>query len=104
MPGPDELKTIARRVIGDLSRERPVRVDLTSEDFDRLVERMKGFTELEAERAITRTVLREGALTRSGLEAMVEIKKELLQKDGLLEYIAPEENLAEVGGFRTLKD
>jgi SpoVK/Ycf46/Vps4 family AAA+-type ATPase len=104
LPGPDELKTIARRVIADLARERPVRVDLTPEDFDRLVERMKGFTELEAERAITRTVLRDGALTRSGLEAMVEIKKELLQKDGILEYVAPEENLAEVGGFRSLKD
>jgi MoxR-like ATPase len=103
LPGPDELKAIAQRVVAHLSRQRPIRMDLTSADFDRLVERMKGFTELEAERAITKTVLRDGALSRSGLEAMVEIKKELLQKEGILEYIAPEENLAEVGGFRNLK-
>jgi SpoVK/Ycf46/Vps4 family AAA+-type ATPase len=103
LPGPDELKAIAQRVVADLSRQRPIRVDLTPADFDRLVERMRGFTELEAERAITKTVLRDGALSRNGLEAMVEIKKELLQKEGILEYIAPEENLAEVGGFRNLK-
>jgi len=103
LPGPDELKAIAQRIVADLSRRRPVRVDLAPADFDRLVERMKGFTELEAERAITKTVLRDGALSRSGLEAMVEIKKELLQKEGILEYVAPEENLAEVGGFRNLK-
>jgi SpoVK/Ycf46/Vps4 family AAA+-type ATPase len=103
LPSPDELKAIAQRVVADLSRRRPVRMDLAPDDFDRLVERMKGFTELEAERAITKTVLRDGALSRSGLEAMVEIKKELLQKEGILEYIAPEENLAEVGGFKNLK-
>src|SRR5215475_11771209 len=103
LPGPDELKAIAQRVVADLSRRRPVRVDLVPADFERLVERMKGFTELEAERAITRTILRDGALSRSGLEAMVEIKKELLQREGILEYVAPEENLAEVGGFRNLK-
>jgi len=103
LPSADELKTITRRVVADLSRLRPVRIDLAPDDFDQLVERMKGFTELEAERAITKTVLRDGALSRSGLEAMVEIKKELLQKEGILEYLAPEENLAEVGGFRNLK-
>jgi len=103
LPSAEELKAIAGRVVADLSRRRPVRMDLAPDDFDRLVERMKGFTELEAERAITKTVLRDGALSRSGLEAMVEIKKELLQKEGILEYIAPEENLAEVGGFRNLK-
>jgi len=103
LPGPDELKAIAQRVVADLSRQRPIRVDLTPADFDQLVDRMRGFTELEAERAITKTVLRDSALTRSGLEAMVEIKKELLQKEGILEYIAPEENLAEVGGFSNLK-
>ena len=103
LPGPDELKANAERVVADLSRQRPIRVDLTPADFDQLVERMRGFTELEAERAITKTVLRDGVLSRSGLEAIVEIKKELLQKEGILEYIAPEENLAEVGGFRNLK-
>jgi SpoVK/Ycf46/Vps4 family AAA+-type ATPase len=103
LPGPDELKAIAQRVVADLSRQRPIRVDLTPADFDQLVDRMRGFTELEAERAITKTVLRDGVLSKSGLEAIVEIKKELLQKEGILEYIAPEENLAEVGGFRNLK-
>src|SRR5262245_7988697 len=103
LPSPEALKAIAQRVVAELSRLRPVRVDLAPDDFDRLIERMKGFTELEAERAITKTVLRDGALSRGGLEAMVEIKKELLQKEGILEYIAPEENLAEVGGFRNLK-
>jgi SpoVK/Ycf46/Vps4 family AAA+-type ATPase len=103
LPSVEELKTIATRVLKSLSRERPVKVELTPEDFGRLVERMKGFTAFEAERAITKAIMADHALTKADFELIIDLKKQLLQKDGVLEYIAPEENLAEVGGFKNLK-
>lgn len=103
LPSVEELKALATRVLKTLSRERPVRVELTPEDFGRLVERLKGFTAFEAERAITKAIMADHALTKADFEVIVDLKKQLLQKDGVLEYIAPEENLAEVGGFKNLK-
>jgi len=104
LPSTEELRAIARKVIETLSREAPVRVELSAEEFDRMVERMSGLTAFEAERALTKVILRDRALRHDDLELLVETKKELLKKEGLLEYLAPEENLAEVGGFDVLKD
>ena len=76
---------------------------LSSADLDRLVDRLRGFTAFEAERAITRAILRDNTLDAKDVDFIVELKKEMLRKDGVLEYVSPEENLAEVGGFKHLK-
>ena len=60
-------------------------------------------TTFEAEKAITSAVLRDLALTKDDLRFVVELKKELLAKDGLLEFVVPDGALDTVGGFTTLK-
>jgi SpoVK/Ycf46/Vps4 family AAA+-type ATPase len=103
LPGADELKRIVTQAIVACERDGPVKVELPAADLDRLVERLRGFTAFEAERAVTRAIVKNRSLGARDIETIVEIKKELLKKDGVLEYIAPEENLAEVGGFENLK-
>src|SRR5688500_18162605 len=103
LPGPDELKRIVTQAISACERDGPGKVELPAADLDRLVERLRGFTAFEAERAVTRAILKNRSLGARDIETIVEIKKEMLKKDGVLEYVAPEENLAEVGGFETLK-
>ena len=103
LPGADELKRIVKQAIEACQREGPVKVELPPADLERLVERLRGFTAFEAERAVTRAILKNRSLGARDIETIVEIKKELLKKDGVLEYISPEENLAEVGGFANLK-
>jgi SpoVK/Ycf46/Vps4 family AAA+-type ATPase len=103
LPGADELKRIVKQAIESCQRDGPVRVELAPADLDRLVERLRGFTAFEAERAITRAILKNRSLGARDIETIVEIKKDLLKKDGVLEYVSPEENLAEVGGFANLK-
>lgn len=102
LPTPEELKFLAKNVVRDLARQHSIKVELSDAEFDRLVEGLKGFTFFEAERAVTRAVLDDLALTRSDLDLIVEIKKELLEKEGILEY-APPEDMAGVGGLKNLK-
>ncbi len=97
LPGPDELKSVVRRVVTDCARAHPVAMALSPADLDRLVDRLRGFTAFEAERAITRAILRDNTLDAGDIDLIVEIKKEMLRKDSVLEYVSPEENLAEVG-------
>ena len=103
LPGADELKRLVKRVVAECSRERPVSMGLSAADLDRLVDRLRGFTEFEAERAITQAILRDNTLDARDIDFIIELKKEMLRKDGVLEYVSPEENLAEVGGFKNLK-
>jgi hypothetical protein len=103
LPGADELKSVVKHVVAECSRERPVSVGLSAADLDRLVDRLRGFTAFEAERAVTQAILRDNTLDAKDIAFIVELKKEMLRKDGVLEYVSPEENLAEVGGFKNLK-
>src|SRR5215813_9878352 len=103
LPSADELKSVVKRVIAECSRERPVSVGLSPTDLDRLVDRLRGFTAFEAERAVTQAILRDNTLDARDIDFIVELKKDMLRKDGVLEYVSPEENLAEVGGFKHLK-
>ncbi len=103
LPGPEELKRAVKRVVAECSRQRPVSMGLSPADLDRLVDRLRGFTEFEAERAVTQAILRDNTLDAKDIDLIVEIKKEMLRKDSVLEYISPEENLAQVGGFKNLK-
>jgi SpoVK/Ycf46/Vps4 family AAA+-type ATPase len=102
VPGRDELAAIARRVIATL-KQQSVRVGLAPADLERVVDRLHGFTALEAERALRRAAVADRALTIEDLDLFVQIRRELLRHEGVLEYVAPEENLGEVGGFATLK-
>jgi SpoVK/Ycf46/Vps4 family AAA+-type ATPase len=103
LPSVDELKALTKSVVDSLRRDYNVRVEISNEDFDRLVDRLRGMTLFEAEHAVTSVVLRDSALTHDDLDALVEVKRELLSRDGLLDFIAPSGPLDSVGGLKTLK-
>lgn len=103
LPGAEELRTLARTVVRDLSARHRIRVELSSEEFEHLVERLKGLTLFEAERALARAILDDLALTRKDLDVLVELKKAALESGGVVEYSVPEEGMADVGGLARLK-
>lgn len=103
LPTEDELRALAGRIVTELSREHRVKVELTPTEFDRLVAGLRGFTLFEAERAVTKLVLDDFALSLRDLDRLVEIKKELLARDGVLEYVPPDAGLPQVGGLQALK-
>jgi SpoVK/Ycf46/Vps4 family AAA+-type ATPase len=103
LPGVADLKPLARSVLENLKRDHKVKVQITDEEFDHLVDRLRGMTLFEAERALTSTVLRDLALTRDDLQHVVDMKKELFQKDGVIDFIAGDDTLGSVGGFARLK-
>ena len=103
LPADQDLRHLVQKVIKDLSRQHKVRVELSAEEFDRLVEGMKGLTLFEAERALFKAVLRDHALTREDLSVILETKKVLLEKEGVLEYLPAEEGMGAIGGLENLK-
>jgi SpoVK/Ycf46/Vps4 family AAA+-type ATPase len=103
LPTREELMRLAHDVVDGLARQHRIRVELGAADFARLVDALGGLTLFEAERALARVVLEDLSLTLRDLDRLVELKKSLLEKDGLLEYFPPDEGLAQVGGLGTLK-
>lgn len=103
LPNDEELRTLARRVINDFTSQHRVKVQLSDVEFERLVDLLKGLTLFEAERVIARSILDDLVLDRRDLEHIAAIKKDLLEREALLDFIPAQETMTDIGGLEHLK-
>ena len=103
LPTLDELKLLIHNTVRDLVAKRKIKVELTPADLDQLAESLRGLTLFEAERALTRAIMEDMALTRTDLERIIEIKKGIIEREGLLDFWPRQDAFATVGGLRNLK-
>ncbi|MCI0568871.1 MAG: AAA family ATPase, partial [Acidobacteria bacterium] len=78
-------------------------VQMKSEDFARLLSNLKGLTLLEAERILTKAIVEDGKLAPDDLLAVVEAKKAVVEREGVLEYFPAEEGMADIADLAGLK-
>ena len=103
LPTENELRRLVHEVVNDLGRMRRVRVDLTDDEYRRLVDGLKGLTHFQAERAVTEAVLDDLALTAEDVESVQRAKRELIAKGGVVEYVPSRDDAPELGGLGTFK-
>ena len=104
LPDERELAGVARATIDALGRRHDIRIDLGRDGFKLLVRGLIGFTRFEAERALTEVVLDDLVLDSADVGKVVRIKKERLERDGVLEFVPLEEGGGELGGMSALKE
>lgn len=103
LPGPDEFRALAERLYHDLSRKLPIELQLTRAEFERLARNLQGLTLLEAEKVLTKAMIEDQRLGPRDILRVIEAKKAVIERDGLLEYYPAEQGLAEVAGLEGLK-
>jgi hypothetical protein len=114
LPLPDKQRL--RQIIDEISvrvgKTRTLKRNLDSAGLDAMANNLRGLTEEEAERATSQAIVTRYGLTPETVTDVLQAKKELLRRSGMLEFIAtPEatpgndasENLAMVGGLDNLK-
>ena len=102
-PGADDYEALVDRVMGDLAPRMPVELALSDAERSRLIANLNGLTLLDSERILTRAILEDGRLSTKDLELVVQAKREMVERDGLLEYSAPERSMNDVIGVDGLK-
>jgi SpoVK/Ycf46/Vps4 family AAA+-type ATPase len=76
---------------------------LTPEAREKLVKAALGLTLDEAEKVYRKAVVKEGRLTESEVDVVLSEKKQLIRRNGILEYIEESETIHDVGGLEELK-
>ncbi len=104
LPQADNLGGVLERVIRAASQDRRLKVDLTPEDREGLIKAALGLTLEEAENAFHRALVGDATLNATDIPAVLEEKKQVIRKSGLLEYFSTDEALENVGGMDVLKD
>jgi AAA+ superfamily predicted ATPase len=102
-PTPAELRRLLNRIVRDVGRGG-VDVQLSASDEQRLFEGLRGLTLLEAEKVLTRAIVEDGRLSADDVTHVLAIRRQIVEREGVLEYYPAEDSLAEVADMTGLKD
>ncbi len=103
LPTGRELFGLLKDIIAVVRQGGRVQIDLQKETANRLVQAAKGLTLSEAENAFAKAVVDDQRLSGDDAKLILEEKKQVIRKNGLLEYHGAEEALSDVGGVELLK-
>jgi SpoVK/Ycf46/Vps4 family AAA+-type ATPase len=102
-PTRSEYRGLLGRVLRDVRKKVDVEMEQTAEDTNRMLENLAGLTLLEAEKVLTKAIIEDGKLAPADVARVAEAKRQLIERDGLLEYYPMEESMAEIADMATLK-
>jgi len=103
LPTYRELLDLLREIAQVVVREKTATVDLRREDVDQIVKAAQGLTLSEAENAFAKAIASDQKLCRADIALVLDEKRQVIRKSGLLEYTPAEEHLGHVGGLDVLK-
>lgn len=103
-PGPAEFGALIDHIARDVGRRQPVRFDLSDDERTTLLHALRGLTLLEAGKVLTRAMVEDNTLSAADIVHVIDAKKQIVERDGVLEYYPLEESLADVADMAGLKD
>lgn len=103
MPDFEAMKSILGTMIERVNKKRKIHINLSPEHREKLVKSVLGLTADEAENAFARVVVSRGTLQEEDIKLILEEKKQIIRKSGLLDYYEADEKFNHIGGLDNLK-
>ena len=103
LPGEAEINNLLDTVVRQQG-ERQYRVDLTPQEREKMVKAAQGLTLDEIENAFSKAVVTDGVLNAADIDLILEEKRQVIRKTGMLEYYPINEGMESVGGLGNLKE
>src|SRR5215813_9166814 len=105
LPLPDQirLRQIIDEVVVRLAKTRTLRRALDDRGLDAVAANLRGLTEEEAERALSQAIVTRYGVVPETVTDVLDAKKDLMRRSGMLDFVDASENMASVGGLENLK-
>lgn len=103
LPNRDEVKSIIVGYINSVKGIPNITIDVNAVLLEKFVDASIGLTRLEIENCLSRALVSDRRLDAQDLQDLLNEKKQIVRKTGILEYIDTKLNLQDVGGLETLK-
>jgi len=100
LPGVDEI----REVLDQLAKTPRLRVDLTPTGREKLLQAAVGLSHIQAQRAFSQAIVRDGVLDDTDIEVVTAEKKTIIRDSEALEFYTATEHPDDVGGLEVLKN
>lgn len=103
LPGLEELAELLDGILHEVSAAPEVVIDLEPEGRERLLRAALGLTWGEAENVFAKVLVRNKRLSGDDVDEVLSEKRQIIRKNGLLEFFDAEEDFEMVGGMESLK-
>lgn len=104
LPDAADFDRLLTRICEDVSANSKLKIELTKEDREKLVQAALGLTLQEAENVFAKTIVSDGRLSAADLSVVFSEKQQIIRKSGLLEYYESSTDIGDVGGLDHLKE
>ncbi|MBW3555280.1 MAG: hypothetical protein KY466_17365, partial [Gemmatimonadetes bacterium] len=85
-PADEDYQELLGHILRDVRKRQAVEVQIGADELRRLYANLRGLTLLEAEKILTKALVEDGALTAADIQAALEHKRKVVEREGLLEY------------------
>ncbi|HJU89920.1 MAG TPA: AAA family ATPase [Gemmatimonadaceae bacterium] len=103
LPTVADYATLLQRTLRDLADRSTVEIRMSREDTDSLIANLKGLSLEEASRILTKAIIEDGRLTSEDIAHVIDAKKAVIEREGILEYFPADERMADIAGLDGLK-
>jgi AAA+ superfamily predicted ATPase len=103
LPDRQRLRQIIDETLFRISKTHTLQRKLDAAGLDTMAENLRGLTEEEADRAISQALVARYALCPEIVTDVLEMKKSLLKRSEMLDFVEASDNMADVGGLENLK-
>jgi ATP-dependent 26S proteasome regulatory subunit len=103
LPSFRDLYQLLKEIANVVRRGNKARVELNKEQAENIVKAAQGLTLSEAENAFAKAIAHDGVLDKDDIKLVLEEKRQVIRKSGLLEFVNVEQELSHVGGLDELK-
>ncbi|MBN1764764.1 MAG: AAA family ATPase [Sedimentisphaerales bacterium] len=103
LPDEEELEDIVRRTLRTFHQKTPIEIDIGRKGLKTILRNLRGLTRRQVKQIIIATISDDRRFDRNDINSVIVMKRQMLQADGLLEYIEIPTDLNEIGGLKRLK-
>lgn len=104
LPRLEELGKLLDGIVRQVRQQGRMEGELDPGAREKLLRASLGLTLKEAENAFARTLIQRGRLSEAEVHLILDEKKRVIRKSGILEYYDAQLSLEDVGGLEHLKD
>ena len=98
-----DLLQLLKEIVNVVRQGNRAVIDLTKEEAEQIIKAAQGLTLSEAENAFAKAIAHDSRLDKDDIQLVLDEKRQVIRKSGLLEYHPTEERLGNVGGLGSLK-
>jgi ATP-dependent 26S proteasome regulatory subunit len=102
-PDEAEIEELVMATLRRIHRQRPIELDISKRDMRAVVRNLRGLSRRQIEQVTTEVVWEDRRFCAADLPAILAHKRQIVECDGLLEFVQAPTDMGQIGGLASLK-